>query len=84
MKCVDIVCSVFILKSAPCVLLQMTSEIFFGRLRHHAEVKTKTRTGATTAAEALLDYSRLSLPINEASAFSPRWMLIFTFDSDMP
>jgi len=32
----------------------------------------------------LVDYASLSLPMKEASAFRPRWMLIFTFDSDMP
>jgi hypothetical protein len=73
------------LKGASCTLLQMSSELFVGRLHDHAEVK-KRKIGPLQRPPPtqLLDYPSLFLPMMEARAFRPRWMLIFTFDSDMP
>ena len=67
----------------------MSSELFVGRLHNHAEVKTEKKiesvwSGRYPCSTQLLDYPSLFLPMMEASAFRPRWMLIFTFDSDMP
>jgi hypothetical protein len=63
----------------------MSSELFVGRLHDHAEVK-KRKLGPLQRLPSvrLVDYASVSLPMKEASAFRPRWMLIFTFDSDMP
>jgi hypothetical protein len=40
------------LKSAPCALLQTSSQTFVGRLLNHGEVKTKNRGDAKTAVDA--------------------------------